>query len=501
MSGLSRKLVLLVAAATAVAACSSGSGSGAGSTKAGGSDEPMTLQIGTQDTPGRPAADQIEEFARQAEELSDGLIRIEPVWQAGGDEVLDDWDQHVARQVVSGDLDMGMIPARAWDTEGVTSLRALQAPFLVTSNDLVGELVTSDVADDMLAGLDEVGVTGLALLPEDLRHIFSFGDPMVVPGDFAGTTIRTPRSDTTDLVFEALGATTDDPSGDAFGTAVESGAIAAAESSFAFAAGTLPAATTAVGNLTFFPKVNSLVINAEAFESLSDDQQETIRHAAERTLDWSIAAVPGEAESAESFCANGGRIVAASDADLKDFTQAVEPAYAELEKDAATAAMIDEIRTLSEQVDGMATAVAPCGTSSSGQATSEASPAEAVFPEGVYRTEVTASFLVDAGVEEIAAFNHAGVWTLTFDNGDLVVHDVNTASGQAHETYGVYCVEDGRISLGVDDPPIRPACGDFWSAGWTLDGDQLRFVDVRSGHGSDLLLETQFGGQPFTKIG
>jgi TRAP-type C4-dicarboxylate transport system substrate-binding protein len=497
MSGLTRKLILLVAAGTVVAACSSGSGS----TKAGGSDEPVTLRIGTDDAPGRPGADQIEEFARQVEELSDGLVRVQPVWQAAGEDI-DDWDQQVARQVVNGDLDMGMIPARAWDTEGVTSLRALHAPFLVTSNDLAGEVVTSDLADDMLAGLDDVGVTGLALLPEGLRHIFSFGDPMVAPGDFAGTTIRAPRSDTTDLLFEALGATTDDPSGEPFGTAVESGAIAAAESSFTFAAGSLPALTTAVGNLTFFPKVNSLVINTETFESLSDDQQETLRDAAERTLDWSITAVPGEAESAETFCANGGRIVVASDADLRDFTQAVEPAYAELEQDAATAAMIDEIRTLSEQVDGTETAVVPCGTGNSDQATPEASPAEAAFPEGVYRTEITADLLMDAGVDRPTAFSHAGVWTLTFDEGDLVVHDVNSASGEVHENSGVYCVEDGRISLGVDDPPIRPACGDFWSAGWTLDGDQLRFVDIRAGHGSDqLLIETQFGGQPFTKIG
>lgn len=498
MSGRTRKLVLLVCAAGVLASCSSGSGSG--STKAGGSDAPVTLQIGTDDSPGRPAADQIDEFAQQVEELSDGLIRIEPAWHAAGREI-DDWDQQVARLVASGDLDMGMIPARAWDTEGVTSLRALQAPFLVTSNDLVEEIVTSDLADEMLAGLDEVGVTGLALLPEGLRHIFSFGDPLVSPHDFAGTTIRAPRSDTTDLLFQALGATTDDPSGEAFGAAVESGAIAAAESSFASAGGTLPAPTTAVGNLTFFPKVNSLVINTEAFEGLSDDQQATLRDAAERTLDWSITAVPGEADGAESFCANGGSIVVASDAELSEFTQTVEPAYAELEQDGPTAAMIDQIRTMSEQVEGTERAVAACGAGAAGQTTPGAGPAEAAFPEGVYRTEYTAEFLMDAGVDRATAFNHAGIWTLTFDKGDLVVHDVNTASGQAHETPGVYCVEDGRISLGLFGHPAGEACGDFWSAGWTLDGDQLQFTDVQSGSGSDLLIETQFGGQPFTKIG
>ena len=90
---------------------------------------PVTLRIGTDDEPGKPAADQIEELARRVAKLSDGAIRIEPVWHAAGDGP--DWDQRVARMVTSGELEMGLIPTRSWDTEGVTSLRALNAPFLI----------------------------------------------------------------------------------------------------------------------------------------------------------------------------------------------------------------------------------------------------------------------------------------------------------------------------------------------------------------------------------
>ena len=104
-------------------------------------------------------------------------MRIEPVWNAAGDTGDDDWDQKVARMVVAGELDMGLIPTRAWDTEGVTSLRALNAPFLITSDELAAQVASSELAGTMLAGLDTVGVTGLALLPEGLRHVFSFGDP------------------------------------------------------------------------------------------------------------------------------------------------------------------------------------------------------------------------------------------------------------------------------------------------------------------------------------
>ncbi len=86
---------------------------------------------------------------------------IEPVWKAvGGDK--DDWDQAVARGVVAGEFDMGLVPARAWDTEGVSSLAALHSPILVTSDALMAKVTEPAIADEMLAGLDTLGVSGPA---------------------------------------------------------------------------------------------------------------------------------------------------------------------------------------------------------------------------------------------------------------------------------------------------------------------------------------------------
>jgi hypothetical protein len=78
------------------------------------------------------------------------------------------------------------------------------------------------------------------------------------------------------------------------------------------------------------------------------------------------------------------------------------------------------------------------------------------------------------------------------------VRDVNETAGKAGEGQGVYCLDDGRVMLGLLGSP--PQCGDFWTAGWTLEGDQLRFTDVESHHGSDLLIETLFGGQPWVEV-
>ena len=308
----------------------------------------LTLRIGTDDEPGLPAANAIMEFARQVDDRSNGRIVIEPVWHAGGEDP-DDWDQAVARMVVSGELDLGLIPSRAWDTEGVDSLRALNAPFLVTSKAVVDDVVTGDVSAELLAGLDDIGITGLALLPEGFRHVFWWDRPLLSADDFAGATIRAPRSATTYAVLEALGATPDDlVVGAGFEAGVNDGSVAGAESSFALATGLPGSWTTTAGNVTLFPKINSLVANAEALAELTPDQRAVIMAAAAGTRDWAIANTVDEATAAEDFCAAGGTVLQADRAQVESLVLATRPVYDELEQDETTKRLISKIRALAE---------------------------------------------------------------------------------------------------------------------------------------------------------
>jgi TRAP-type C4-dicarboxylate transport system substrate-binding protein len=103
--------------------------------------------------------------------------------------------------VGDGELEMGLTPPRAWDTEGVKSLRALNAPFLVDSDELLAKVASGGRASKLLSGLDGAGVVGLALIPEALRHPFGLRKPLLGPGDYRGQVIRTPTSRTGAAVF------------------------------------------------------------------------------------------------------------------------------------------------------------------------------------------------------------------------------------------------------------------------------------------------------------
>ena len=497
MNTVSKRALIIAAFAAGLVGC----GDDGDSTKAGGGSAPVALRIGTEASQGRPESDQIEEFARRVAELSGGDVTIEPVWEAGtlpsGEPPPGGVDQAVAGMVQEGELDMALIPARAWDTLGVPTFQALTAPFLVNSNELITRVTSDELADEMLSGLGDLGLTGLALFPDQLRHFVSFGEPILTPADVEGKTIRALPSNATYAVIEALGATPEDVAGETFNAAVASGDIAAAESSFTLATSTLPRPGTVTANLTLFPKVNTLVINSEVFDDLDDERQDVLRTAAAGAREWVVTtqAVP-ESDLAAAHCDVGGSVVLTTDAELTRFEEAAASVYARLERDETTRDLIERIRQLKADMPEPG-AVEACGSPSQDVVDSPEGEADdpSTFPDGVYRMEITAEFLEEAGVDRPNAFEHAGVWTLTFDDGRFV------DEGCPGSTYSV---EGGRVTirLGPDGADCGTAAGQvLFSAGWTFDGDQLRFTDVQSGHGSDLLIATLFGGQPFTKIG
>jgi TRAP-type C4-dicarboxylate transport system substrate-binding protein len=318
---------------------------------------PISLKIGTSDDDSRPGGQAIVQFVEQVRTLSAGKLLIYPVWEAGGQDV-QQWDQAVARMLKDKKLDLAVIPSRAWDTEGVTTLRSLNAPFLVTSDALADKIVTSkDISDQLMAGLDKAGATGLALMPESLRHPFGFERALLTPVAFRGQGIRTAKSDLGDATIRALGGKPDDPAGDAFGAGIRAGTLAGAESGFVIS-DSLPVVGTAAANVTFSTKVNTLVANSDMFNGLSAANREILQKAAAATREWVLVHRTTEAANAAAYCNRGGKIANATTADLQAFEQAEQPVYAQLERDPSTKALIDRIRELKSAVRVPATGVA-----------------------------------------------------------------------------------------------------------------------------------------------
>lgn len=497
MSRLARLIAMMLMLVLVAAACSSGAGS-----KAGGDEPPIVLTIGTNDSPERPASDQIEEFAARVAELSEGEITVEPVWRVGGVNT-PNWDQEVARQVVNGELDMGNIPSRAFDVLGVTSLQALNAPFLITTEGLLNEVVTGDLDESMLAGLEDIGLVGLVLLPEGLRHPFGFESGLLGPGDYEGGIIRAPASATTSAVFEALGATVVDDE-------IDPGSQIGMESAYLF-----DPLGTATGNVVLFPKVNVLVVNADVYARLNEDQKEILEEAASGTLNWSVESRVSETAAAEEWCANGGRVVTADGEALAALQDAVEPVYQDLRADQLTAELIDQIHEMKQSMPVSEPVIPDACTAEpdDSEHTAEGTDDPSVI-NGSYRIEWSGDELFDAFVAvgappaevESLAVDNAGVVSLVFDDGDYEqVYETGFFAGD--HCNGTYSISGDRITMVASSDPAEYQCGDedlgavVVDAAWELTEQGLLLSDfIISAEPGVTWFTGVFFGKPLVRV-
>ncbi|HSL42853.1 MAG TPA: hypothetical protein VK897_05440, partial [Anaerolineales bacterium] len=370
-----------------------------------------TLHLAIADAPGRPSEPYVLEFIEQVKTLSHGEITIEPIWQAG-DDVPAGFEGGVIQHLMQGDMELGLSASRAFDTQGITSFQALQAPFLITNDALSKAVATSDIASRMLDALSSAGIVGLTLWPEDLRHPFSVvpGEQILSPEDLAGLSVRATSSNLTYQMLESFGASP--MMGDIDYQAAESGL----RQGFS-----LTGTPTATGNVVFFPKFQVLFANGAAYEKLSEAQRSILREAAIATQRKAIAEHPSEVDAAAAWCADGGTVVMASDEQVAAFEAAAQPVFASLEKDPLNAELIADIRELKAKTEASpgASACAPEAGQTDPSPEIEAQDwSQGAPPAGVWRVELTVDDFARMGVlRSVAEAEWAGTYEFVFEDG------------------------------------------------------------------------------------
>ncbi len=435
------------------------------------SPAPITLTIGTDDSPGVPAADQIEDFARRVSELSGGAMTIEPRWHAAGD--TQDWDQAVAKLVMNGDLDLGLIPSRAWDVLGVTSLQPLNTPFLITTDETLNEVLSGDLATQLMAGLPDAGVEGLAMFSEGFRRPFGYEYPLRGLMDYKGETLRVPTSAVSKAMYEALGATVVDSEPD------PTSQVGRESSLLLVRAGAAP--TT--GNVVFYPKVNVLVANQEVAAGLSDAQRGLLEQAVVATRQHAVETQLTDREAAAQFCAGGGAIENVTPAVHSELVAATRPVVEQIAAMPGNREMIDAI-------EGIAMKEAPVSIEPCLNDSPTAVGDQSVL-DGTYRYELTTEYLRKAGVtDEAWIANNAGVYTWKIADGQWSM----TVPGTSPETvYGPLWINGDKVTFKFPSEPPE-------SYTWTADKNgSLTMVAIGSPNGMEAVV--QMTSQVWERVG
>lgn len=478
-------------------------GAGPAVDKAGVPVGPITLKAWSPEVEIRPTGMQLTAFAKAVQSLSGGAMTIDATY--GTDQSGANPDTTVIDAVQKGDYDIGLVAGRAFSTVGVDSLRALTAPFLIQT-DAVADAVSRDdqVTGPMLAGLAIAGLTGLAILPETIRHPFGTHGPILGPADYRGAVLRSLPSKETYAVYRALGAKPGFWDGDVGRAKFEAGSIKIVESSFGLATtstgGFLKIGT---GNVAFFPRMNVLFANQQAASMLSTAQRDILARAAVEAREQTIADQPKDSASAAQFCANGGRVVLASNADVAALQQAVAPFLADLARDPATSDALRKIRVIAE-------------------GTAEPDPVQACEPgsvedlapwpvtnspspiDGRYRVEITDADLQAAGVPESGWAENHGTYTWVIANGRMSFHQaaLNPLNNPTEE---YYLTVRGQQAMLMHRPAggSAPSHQDvLWIGTWSRDQDgTLRFSNPRPGLGIvPTFDEAAWFAKPFTPL-
>src|SRR6266542_4467561 len=390
-----------------------------GADKAGGSDAPLVLRLGDVDAEDDLSTTSVlEDFADRVAKLSGGTLRVRVIYGAAGHE-RPDVEAQVARKVRDGSFDLGWIGAAAWDELGVTSFQALHAPFLVTDDALLDKVATGPLAGNMLSGLREAGVQGLAVVPESLRNPVGLRRPLVSLGSFREARLVVTPSRATDAALRALGATPVHRLGKGDQDVIRRGQADGWLESLVGYFG--PDVVTA--NVSIFPALHTLFANPASLRALTDAERAALERAAGRTLAHAVAKRHSAQAAIDAFCSGGraasatggGRVVLASRTELAALVRATRPVYSELERDPRTKSLIRQIRALKRSLPPAPVLRVPRGCSvppESGPTGSTAPQATSKL-DGTYRSVLTKADAIRSGENpDQAPVGGVSTWTL-----------------------------------------------------------------------------------------
>jgi TRAP-type transport system periplasmic protein len=387
MSGIWARAVAVTSVITlAAVGCSGG---GATEDKAGGTGEPVVLQMANTygDLGDLPA---VAYFIDRVEELSGGDVRIEVVDQWG--DFAPDAEQQVVEAVSHGDVDLGWVGSRVLDTMGIKSFQALTAPMLVDSYALENAVIESGVTEQMMQELDDVGVVGLGVLGDGLRKPVGVTAPILGPADWRGITFGTLRSNGQADAIRALGATPVQVLGPHREEALDKGMIQGFEfnlSNYRDPKWSL-LAPYVTANVNLWPQMDVLFANPARLAALTAGQRGWLEEAARDAAARSTALADTDTRSMRATCDVRARFADASGAQLAALQDAFAPVYANLQQDPETKAFIERIQALKESTPSEPSLAIP--SDCTGKAPEQASGGTGTAPaylNGTYRFEIT----------------------------------------------------------------------------------------------------------------
>ena len=471
--------------------------------RSGGATPPTTLTLASND--GSDTHGGLERFVALVDELSRGRVHVEvsAAWREKG-------EHSVLQDVAGGKAALGWSGTRSFDTIGVDTFRPLHAPFLVGSYP-AQRAVVSAMGQDLLDGLHGSGMTGLAVLADELRFPAGADGPLLSPEDFQDLTFGVMPSNEQSAAVTALGAR---PRAISVPNLPGVGGLETMWWTYA-RAGQQRIVPFVTPNAVLWPRTTVLVGNTAALEGLDSADRQALTKAAAEASRWSLDHAADDVAGEMAFaCRAGARIATASAEQLAALRRAVEPAYQALRSTPEQAEILARIEQLVDTAPAAKPVAVPTGCAyTKGD---ETRPAGGVLPEpltgpgrtgdlpsGTYRYSLTEKQIrdgVDMSDDSVRA--NAGVWTWTLGDGRwsylLKPNSQDVPEGfSGNSCEGYYDVHGDQIDFTtVTVYPGGECAPPTWKAQWRAAGRDLVLDVTTDGDDLDFL----FGSEPWQRI-
>lgn len=182
-------------------ACGGGeSESNDGSNESASSDDPIKIKVAHIAGPEEPYSLGFEKYAEAVEEATDQQVEFEIF---GNGEMGGEAD--VVEQLQLGSVDMSIV------TTGVlgdfdNNFSVLDLPFLFRDVDHAYTVLDSDFGNELLEGLHDINLKGIAFWENGVRHVTNNQHPIETPEDMEGLKMRTIENNIFIDTYEAFGA-------------------------------------------------------------------------------------------------------------------------------------------------------------------------------------------------------------------------------------------------------------------------------------------------------
>lgn len=398
------------------------------------------------------------------------VLKQAPVLYAGAT----DGSSDAIAAVRSGKVDVAVVSARSFDLLGATSLQALSVPLAVDSPAQAVAFLADPVAQDMLDGLKESGVVGLALAYQQMNQPLGFSHPVLDPRDLHGSTVLVRPNRAAESIVKGLGATPDDRNGADAEAAISTKKVTAAISSMdrpsGFQSGPERSTSSVTGNVQLGISASVVIVNASTWAGLTEKQQQLLRRSAEEAGTWAGTQAIRLDKGASAFCAaHIGDVVLASKAQLGHWRAAVAPIVADLSRSDVTAAALARMAQIVAEHPTDDTP-ATCAAAPINTPVSLPPAGDQTVLAGQWRLEVKAEDLAATGATHADAVVNQGTWTFTIRADGTYFY----LEPYGRRCPGRYVINQDRLSMTGD--PSAPECQGWWAFTWTRNADALRLV-------------------------